>query len=340
MATENNEEAALSEDDAFAQAFGEAVAAVDGSGAKPEEKQEEKKDEPADASEDGSEEKKGAEEGEGGAQGDGKETVEGDRSGDEEKPAGSDDGKPAQQPVDDRKNDLAELTAAIKELVPPKPAAAEETKPDAKKPDPIPEPELYAFTEEEQKVLDSYAKEWDEHDRAWQIREKKLTHDITAVMSHKFTLALGQVLQQIEQGLAPVLQGHVESAQEKHFSAIRKEHSDFDQIKDEVGTWIKNQPKYLQPHLQKTYDEGATADVIELITSFKTATGRTQSQAPGTQSKGNAAPKKDVVPTHKAAELAPVDTKRTTVGATSSGTVDKNDFDAGFDEALAAIGMK
>lgn len=338
MAGENEE--VLTPDDDFAAAFGEAVAAADGGEVDAPKKKEDEKDEPANAADD----KKGGEAP--AADGEEGKTDGGDKSvapsGEDAQPtagtegAGGDDGKPrGDANQGDGSSQIAELTEAIKKLVPVNPQPPADKQPDDKKPDPIPEPELYQYTEDEKKVIESYAKEWDEHDKAWQIRERKLTHDLTAQLSHKFTLALGAVLQQIEQGLAPLYEGHVESAQERHFSTIRKEHSDFDQIKPELQTWIKQQPKYLQPHLQKTYDEGATADVIELVANFKTATGRAQPQPQGTppsSSKG-AAPQKDVVPANKAAELAPVESRRTPVQPASSGTVDKSDFDAGWEEA-------
>ena len=326
MAIEQQEEVVLSPDDEFAEAFGQAVGAVEPA-------KEENKDEQADAAADGGGEKKGTEEGEGGAEGGDKVPGEADKPASETGATEGDAGKQGEQPVT---NPNAELIEAIKGLVPKAPV--EDKKPDDKKPEILPEPELYQYTEDEKKVIESYAKEWDDHDRAWTIREKKLTHDLTARLSHQFTQALGTVLQQIEQGLAPVIQSQVESAEERHFSAIRKAHSDFDAVKPEVQAWIKTQPKYLQPHLQKTYDEGETDDVIELVTNFKTATGRPQPQVPGAQpsSKG-AAPKKDAVPTHKAAELAPVDSKRTSVEAGSSGAKDMADYDGGFEEALARM---
>lgn len=338
MAGENEE--VLTPDDDFAAAFGEAVAAADGGDVDPPKKKEDEKDEPATATDDKKGEEAPSADGEEGKTDVGDKGLE-PPSGEAPPPAGTedaggDDGKPrggANQ--GDGNNQIAELTEAIKKLVPANQQPPEDKRPDDKKPDPIPEPELYQYTEDEKKVIESYAKEWDEHDKAWQIREKKLTHDLTAQLSHKFTLALGAVLQQIEQGLAPLYEGHVESAQEKHFSAIRKEHSDFDDLKPDLQTWIKQQPKYLQPHLQKTYDEGATADVIELVANFKTATGRAQPQTQGTppsSSKG-AAPQKDVVPASKAAELAPVESRRTPVQPASSGTVDKSDYDAGWEEA-------
>lgn len=325
MAVEKENEVELSPDDEFAQAFGQAVAEGTGEDPPAEDKQPDtdpdKKDPPTEEKDPDKDEDKA---GQDAPQGDGQK-------------AGED--PPKDEPTQPQGNpQITELTEAIKTAIAARQAPAEpnkDDKVDEQRPV-IPEPSMYEYTEEEKKVLDSYAKDWDDHDKAWKIREKKLTHDLKQELSYKFTLALGDVLQKIEQGLAPLYEGHVESAQARHFSAIREVHPDYDQVKPAVQEWIKQQPKYLQPHLQKTYDEGTTSDVIELISNFKTASGSPPPKPQGTQSGSRSAPKKDEVPAHKAAELAPVDTKRTAVQPSSSGTVDKNDFDAGFDEALAA----
>lgn len=314
------------DDDAFAEAFGQAIAEADGRDPEPSKKTEEKTDEPTDALKDDDAASKAAEEGAGGAAASGE---DGDKATDAGGPG--DDGKQPTVPDTAARGDNTELIEAIKALVPKAPEKKEEPAPSREEPE-IPEPKFYEYTEEEKKVLETYNKEWDEHARAIELREKKLVHDLTQRLTHQYTKALSVVLQQIEQGLAPVLQNHVESAQERHFSTIRAKHSDFETLKPDVETWIAQQPKYLQPHLRKTYDEGDAAAVIELYDDFKKATGRAQSQA--TPPGSGAAPRKDEVPAHKAADLTPVTSKRTAIQPSSSGQPDPNDYDAAFDEAV------
>lgn len=333
----------LNDDDAFAEAFGQAVAAVD-AGSTPTEG----KNEPAVPAKNAETEQKDGKEGEAGDEGSatpasGSEAAakgagsvgEGDGSGGatnagEVSGAGGSEGTPTAKSAA-TSDDIASLKEEIKALA--KPAAkepAEEPKEVEKK---IEEPKGYEFSPDEQKVLENYNKEWDEHAKVFEIREKRLVHDITQQLSHRFTIALDSVLQQIEQGLAPIVKGHVESAQERHVSAIRTAHPDFESVKGELPAWIAKQPKYLQQTLKSTYEQGSTEDVVELFSMFKKDTGRAQPQSQSTPS-GKQAPKKDVVPTEKVASMAPVTSKRTVVEPVG---IDTSDYDSAFAEALAAM---
>ena len=328
----------MDDDDAFAQAFGQAVAAVDAAQitetkdesavsaknaeAKPKDGAEGK------AGDEGSSAEAGGSEAEAkGAGGDGKD----DGGESSEDGAGGSEAASGVKPAATA-DDIASLRDDIKALA--KPAAKEEKEPEKESEKKVEEPKAYEYSPEEKALLENYSKEWDEHSKVFEVREKKLVHDLTQQLSHRFTVALDSVLQQIEQGLAPLAQSYVQSAQEKHVSAIQAAHPDFNNVKNELPAWIEKQPKYLQQTLKNTYDEGATEDVIELFSMFKKDTGRAQPQSQSPTPGKTPAPKKDPVPAEKVASMAPVTSKRTVIEPAG---VDTSDYDSAFAEALASL---
>jgi len=183
------------------------------------------------------------------------------------------------------------------------------------------EPETFSFSADEQKLLDEYEKEWEDHAKVAAIREKKLVYDI----EQRVVSALDAVLQSINEGLAPVIQNHVLSAKEKHFSALSQAHSDWQLHREGVSKWIDAQPAYLREAMRKTYDEGDTEGSIDLLTRYKKEIGHA---AAPTQNKG--APVKDVVSAEKVAATAPVQERRTVVQTQG---VDMDDYEAAWKEA-------
>jgi hypothetical protein len=300
MDPEQNQEVELSEDDIFAQAFDQAVAAADGQAPKEETaKEEPAKEEPA------------------------KEEPAKEEPANEE-PAKEEPAKEVTSPLDQTTTDVAALREEIAAL---KAVPKEEPPVQAEKEDP-PAAQQFAYTPEEQAILDNYTKEWDEHARAQELQQKKLKFELVQQLGQ----ALDLFAQQIEQGLAPIVKGHVELQQERHSTSLKGAHPDYEALRPDVQAWIEKQPKYLRVAMKDTYDKGDTSDVIELFTSFKEATGRTQPK-PLAPPK-DVAPKKDEIPADKVADLAPVTSKRSVV---QTGGVDLNDFDAGFAEALANL---
>jgi len=58
---------------------------------------------------------------------------------------------------------------------------------------------------------------------------------------------------------------------ERHLSAIRRAHPDFEYLRDsgEIMAWIQRQPRHLRDSLMKDYNEGDANAVIALLTQFK-----------------------------------------------------------------------
>lgn len=146
------------------------------------------------------------------------------------------------------------------------------------------------------------------------------------------------VLQQIYKDLAPVAQRSAVDAAEKHATAIRAAHKDFDAVIVNVPAWIKKQPSYLQVAYQKAYDEGSTQDVIDLVARFKAETGNGTAKT-AAQIAAEEAAKKEA--DDKAAKLAadaasgmPVGTRRS--APSTKGAPDPTDYDGAFAEAAAS----
>jgi hypothetical protein len=115
---------------------------------------------------------------------------------------------------------------------------------------------------------------------------------------------------------------------ERHEAAIRAAHPDADEVVPLVGEWIKKQPAYLQAAYQKVYDDGSTKEVNDLFTRFKTETGY---KVPVVKP---VVPAKPGPTAEEIASGAPVGTRRS--APNPKGGVDKDDYDAAFDEATAA----
>jgi hypothetical protein len=187
-------------------------------------------------------------------------------------------------------------------------------------------PIAYEYSEDEKKVLAEYEKEWDEHAKVLSIREKKLVHDL----EQKFVQALDVVLAELNKGLAPVLENTVSLSRERHFSAIRDAHRDYEELKEPISKWIDQHPAYLRDAMRKVYDEGDTKGTIDLIERYKKETGKQTTSHMQTQNKGPQVVK-DIVSEAKVAATAPVQARRTVVQTSG---VDPNDYDAAWKEAV------
>ncbi|MFK8398163.1 hypothetical protein M2D07_006590 [Pseudomonas sp. BGr12] len=88
--------------------------------------------------------------------------------------------------------------------------------------------------------------------------------------------ALVQKLVQAElaKAVAPLQQKHESDAQEAHFRAIHEKHPDADAIIEskELSDWIAKQPTFAQAGFNAVLDKGTSAEVVELLDSFKAAT--------------------------------------------------------------------
>jgi hypothetical protein len=142
--------------------------------------------------------------------------------------------------------------------------------------------------------------------------------------------AVQSVLKTVAPRLASVEQTTTKAAFDTHFAALHTAHADFDAVVPKVAEWIKTLPSYAQVGAQAVYDGGTTQEVIALVTDFKKATNMTP-----TPPAPPALPAPPAPPRPDGADLTPVSSRRPVT--TPKGTPDPNDFQGGWDQAVAEL---
>ena len=250
---------------------------------------------------------------------------------DPDREEGTKDEPPALEPVKDE----PPAPPPVKDEPPAPPPVKDEppAPPPVKDEPPAPvEPEPEVLSAEEAAELAELEKEWPDIFKAVQLREKK-SHEATVKAVVK---EITQILSTFREGLAPLMEKHVSSEIEAHRTAILNTHKDFEELKPSVKKWISEQPEYLKKSYQEVYDEGSTQDVIDLWSRYKKETGvAANTPAPTRTLSAPKAPAIDPDREDKAAALEPVTSKRTTPAPDAKG-IDKDDYDAAFEEATRA----
>lgn len=102
-------------------------------------------------------------------------------------------------------------------------------------------------------------------------------------MAVQFTKALATVVARVQDMAGPLQQQADRYAYNEHMATLRAKHEDYDAIiatsndkkKSDLETWIDTQPTFLQTAMKSVYTGGTTAEMLDLVEQFKTATGRT-----------------------------------------------------------------
>ena len=245
--------------------------------------------------------------------------------GDTVKGATGDDTAPAAAGGDTVKGATGDDTVPAPKPAPAKPEVVEET-PEQKKAREDFEASLqpYKPSEEETKALEKFRKDFPEESVAIDAMLKSRDRTVNAQLYQ----AVQAVLKQVNGVLAPVAASTQEITRERHFSAIRAVHSDYDAVVAKIPDWINKQPAYLRPAMQRAYDEGSAQDVIDLVAGYKAAV---KPAAPADLSPKPA----PVAKPSGAADLEPVGGRRSAPNL--RGAPDPNDFDGAFNEAAKAL---
>lgn len=90
-----------------------------------------------------------------------------------------------------------------------------------------------------------------------------------------------QVRAEVSAATAPLRQQEQQNAMDSHYGAILQAHPDAASVVQsaELDAWVKSCPSYAQPAMRQVLKDGETAQVIELLSSFKAATGTAQNSA-------------------------------------------------------------
>ncbi|MGL5156737.1 MAG: hypothetical protein ACRC9H_17740 [Aeromonas veronii] len=100
-----------------------------------------------------------------------------------------------------------------------------------------------------------------------------------------------KVMAMVAERLAPLQQQRQVEASEQHFKAIYQAHPDADSIVEskEFSAWVATRPAYERASIAKVLDDGSAADVVELFSAFKGATGQAQPSASAAKAAAQAA---------------------------------------------------
>jgi hypothetical protein len=127
--------------------------------------------------------------------------------------------------------------------------------------------------------------------------------------------------------LSPLLGQYGQTAEDRHVQSIAAAHPDYQTLTPGIVGWVEAQPAFVKNAYKQVLTEGATQDVVDLISTYKAAHGMAASAAPA-----------PVAPTPAAqaaaAALAPVAARRSDPPA---GAPDLNDFDSAFAEAARSL---
>lgn len=215
---------------------------------------------------------------------------------------------------------LAELEAQLAAAKqPPAEIPAAKQEPEAA-PETQPEP---IYTGKEVEEIEAYRKDWPDVAKAEAL-----------IRRNEYAQLLEHVFNEVNRVYGPLVQRAISTADTVDESlvldSIKKTHQDYDEIYDDVLAWVKTLPSYARRGAEEVVKSGSVEDVIDLIGSFKEATGRNKPAAATTPP---ATPELTPAAKKAAAAMTPVGTKRSVA---SGQAADPNDFEAAWKEAASS----
>lgn len=145
-----------------------------------------------------------------------------------------------------------------------------------------PESEKFAKPDESGRNVEEAEAEYNKVIASFKEDYPEIADPVISILQHetnKITSAIDKKLSQymsaISAIMSPIVEHLIEIQREKHFSAIRAAHSDFDSLRDSkaVLKWIESQPAYLKEPLMEVYNSGTAEDVISLLDTYKKSSG-------------------------------------------------------------------
>jgi hypothetical protein len=192
-------------------------------------------------------------------------------------------------------------------------------------------------TAEEKAALEEFTKEWGKDVAPGvAVLLKKQAFE----MKQEFSKALFEVVNHFTSAVRPIASSVQQSAEEKHFAAIRSAHADFETVLPEVEKWVAAQPAYLKTALEATLDGGTATDVIDLMNRYKKETGAAPAGEPGAAAKAADKAAADAAAASKAAADAAAAAAAASLAPVKSGGaapkpgagVDKNNFGEAWEQ--------
>lgn len=194
-----------------------------------------------------------------------------------------------------------------------------------------PEPELPVYTDEEKSFIAQYEKDWPDITKAEALKRKAEYQYLVKHVFSEVNRVWGPLLERGSAAAETV-------AENETINYIRSTHDDYDEsLYNDVHKWVAGLTGIRRKIAEATITEGEPQDVIDLITEFKTATGRKPRVVADAAPAPASAPVASVTEISAAAKKAAsamsvVDSKRTVVVQAT----DPNDFDGAWDEAVGS----
>jgi hypothetical protein len=214
-----------------------------------------------------------------------------------------------QEPPETDDDLLKRLSALVRKA----PAAEPEPTPPARAAEPAEEVQIY--TPEEQKILEDYVKDWPDVAKAERLARRA-----------EYRQLVDFVFKEVAGYLRPVVEQVEVVATRTHLADLQSKVTDYDDVRDKVIGWVKEQPKYLRTAYESVITEGTADEVADLVSRWRAETGATVSK-PTTFSKRQSETALPPAAKQAAAALAPVGSKRS---APSAG-IDPGDFQGAFE---------
>lgn len=181
------------------------------------------------------------------------------------------------------------------------------------------------FSEDEKKLLEEATSVLPEMEQILSAQARVITANLEKKMESMFD----QLASKFEERLKPVDQVAQTYVKDKFVLAVEKVHPDALQITNKVEEWIKSQPPILQKAYDAVLDSGTVEETIELLNTYKAATGEKAEK----KSKGPS-PEEVEAKKEKEAKLKALEgvRGRSTV---ERATIDPDDFDGAFKKFAA-----
>lgn len=171
-------------------------------------------------------------------------------------------------------------------------------------------PEIYS--KEEQDFLKEYDEEWGDVAKGEALKRRAEYRELMQYMFSEVTKHVGPLAEMV-----------TELATRTHLGDLQERVPDYNDLRDNVVTWVETQPAYLQAGMKQVMQQGTADEVADLIGRYRKDTGAAAPAAEtGPEQKAELSDD-----AKKAAQaLAPVSTKRSVIPQDDS----LDDFDAAF----------
>lgn len=187
-----------------------------------------------------------------------------------------------------------DILAGLKKLVTEAPAPAS-TK-DAPKAEEKP-----TYNDEETQFLTKYEEDWGDVSKVEALKRRA-----------EYQQLLGYVFQQVADYLKPFKEMTEALAERTHYQDVTTAVPDYsDKLREDVTTWVKAQPGYLQDAYNQVITSGTVEEVKDLVDRYRAATG--QAAPAATQKPASKDNELSDEAKKAAAALAPVESKRSGV---------------------------